>query len=122
MIAPNPKGARHDQRGRHPDVFLHELFLRRTCTRDHNAAGLMIMKGQAVFDLMSQSRAAGSVPTDYRQPALRRRPYRGGCSWEGMDGPRRFENGRSEPRDLVGISPAGLELGQVSPRSARDNL
>ena len=50
---------RHDQSGRHPDVFLHELFLRRPCTRDHNAAGLMIMKGQAVFDLMSQSRGAG---------------------------------------------------------------
>ena len=66
MIAPNPEGARHDQSGRHPDVFLHELFLRRPCTRDHNAAGLMIMKGQAVFDLMSQSRAAGSVSTDYR--------------------------------------------------------
>src|SRR3954468_16651086 len=33
--------------------------------------------------------------------ALRRRSYRGGCSCQGMDGPRRFENGRSKPCDLV---------------------
>jgi hypothetical protein len=33
--------------------------------------------------------------------ALRRRSYRGGCSCQGMDGPRRFKNGRSKPGDLV---------------------
>jgi putative ABC transport system substrate-binding protein len=33
--------------------------------------------------------------------ALRRRPYRRGCSCQGMDGPRRFKNRRSKPCDLV---------------------
>ena len=33
--------------------------------------------------------------------ALRRRPYRGGCSCQGMDGPRRFKNRRSKPCDLL---------------------
>ena len=33
--------------------------------------------------------------------ALRRRSYRGGCSCQGMDGPRRFKNGQSKPGDLV---------------------
>ena len=50
--------------------------------------------------------------------ALRRRPYRGGCSCQGMDGARHFKNGRSKSRDLVVQTPRkartrSRQLGQV---------
>ena len=52
--------------------FCMSSFFRKPCTRDHNAAGLMIMKGQAVVDLMSQSRGAGGVcfPARANEPWL----------------------------------------------------